>query len=418
MSLKPLAVLSLLAAVSLPAQTPLTPGQTVIGTLREGDAQTDGRYQDTYVIRGRPGERVLVRMHSEEIDPFLMSGRQRGDEWAPETLNDNAGASSDARVIAYLGDDGMVEVRATSTPAPAAERAGRYTLSVTRLGEPSIASIRPGQAVRGRLETTDHEDVTGFEDHYRIQGTPGDTIIIILESTDFNPVVALGGKSDGVVQFDAYSDDSGPGTSAALIAQIAGPEPYLMVHARVPGATGSYTLLMARGEDAVSLDGDSGNEPAWLADSVLVTADSAVATDTVFTVLVDTAWTEADSLFTDSAAVPYMPLTVGAGERVNGVLGEGTRDEDGRWFEHFIYSARAGERLRISLTSDDVDPRVAVGTGTSCDFDALAADDNRGRERHARLEWTAPESGAYVIRVTTAVPGATGSFVLRVESIP
>lgn len=417
MSLKSLAIIAVLAALPLPAQTPLTPGQTVTGTLREGDAQRNGRYYDAYVIRGRPGERVLVRMNSEEIDPLLISGHQSGGEWVEETLNDNAGASSDARVIAYLGDDGTVELRATTTPAPAAERAGRYTLSLTLLGEPSVASIRPGQTVRGRLETTDHEDVTGFEDHYRIEGTPGDTITIHLESTDFDPALALGGRSDGVVQFEAYDDDSGPGTSAALIAQIAGPEPYLLVHAFMPGTTGAYTLRIVRGADTESLDGDSDKEPAWLADSVLVTTDSAVVTDTVFTMAVDTVlWTDPA---TDSAAVmPYLPLTVAAGERVNGVLGQGAPDEDGRWFEHFIYTARAGERLRISLTSDDLDLRVAVGTGTLCHFDALAQDDGGGRDRRAQLDWTAPESGEYVIRVTTAVPGETGTFVLRVDSIP
>jgi hypothetical protein len=417
MSLKSLAVLAVLTAVPLPAQTPIAPGQTVKGTLQEGDAREDGSYYDAYVVRGRPGERVLVRMNSDDFDAFLASGRQSGDEWTQESLNDDTGGSTDARVIARIGDDGTVELRAA---AAGEDQVGRYTLGLSLLGAPSVASIRPGQTVRGRLETTDHEGVTGFEDHYRIEGTPGDTITIHLESTEFDPALALGGRYEGEVHIDAYDDDGGRGTNAALVAQIAGPEPYLLVHAFMPGTTGAYTLRIVRG--AESLDWDSGKDPAGWTDAdtaVMMTDSAAVWTDTAGLAVDTVAWTEADTLFTDSAAVmPYLPLTVAAGDRVNGVLGEGTRGEDGRWFRHFIYTARAGERLRISLTSDDLDPRVAVGTGSLCRFDALAADDGRGRDRHAQLEWTAPESGEYVIRVTTAVPGETGSFVLRVDPVP
>lgn len=419
MSLKPLAILALLAAVPLPAQTPITPGQTVSGRLEEGDRRMEGSYYDAYVVRGQPGERVLVRMHSEDLDAYLVSGREGADGWSEESSNDDAGGSTDARVIAFLGDDGTVELRA----AGGEDEVGRYTLRVTLLGTPATVPIRAGQTIRGRLETTDHEGVTGYEDHYTVQGTPGDTITVHVESSEFDPAVAMGGLHEGLVTFEAYDDDGGPGTNAALVARLGGPEPYaLVVHAFEPGSTGAYTIRVVAGADTENLDWDSDKKPAgWSdADTAVVMMDSAaVSTDTIFTMAIDTvAWTEADSMYTDSAAaVPYMPLAVAAGETVEGVLGEGSRDEHGRWFEHFIYTARAGERLRISLASDNLDPRVAVGTGTLCRFEPVAEDDNGGRDWNAELEWTAPGAGEYVIRVTTATPGETGTFVLRVQAI-
>lgn len=420
MSLKPLVALAaLLAAVPLPAQTPIAPGQTVTGRLQEGDARMEGSYYDAYVIRGPRQAAVLVTMHSDDLDAYLVSGRESGGAWEEHSSNDDAGGSTDARMIAFLGEDGTVQVRAA---AASDDEVGGYTLRVTLMGEPDAVPVRAGQTVRGRLERTDHEGVTGFEDHYAIQAAPDDTITIHVESDEFDPAVAVGGAHGGLVSFEAYDDDGGPGTNAALVVRVGGPEPYhLVVHAFDPGSTGAYTLRLAPGADVEGMDWDSKPDSTWAdTDTAVVVMDSAAEwTDTTIIMAVDTvAWTPADSLFTDSAAVPYMPFTVTAGEPVAGVLGESPPDEDGRYFEHFIYTARTGERLRISLTSESVDPLVAIGTGTFCSFDALAQDDDGGRGWNAELEWTAPESGEYVIRVTTAAPGEAGTFVLRVHSIP
>jgi hypothetical protein len=439
MSLKPLAVLALLAAAPLPAQTPIAPGQTVTGTLQEGDARMEGSYYDAYVVRGRPGERVLVRMHSEDFDAYLASGRVSDGEWSEESSDDDAGGSTDARVLAYLGEDGRVELRAAAADE---DEVGGYTLSVILLGEPPTAPVRPGQTVRGRLERTDHEGVAGYEDYYAIQAAEGDTVTIQVESGEFDAAVALGGMHRGRVFVEDFDDDGGPGTDATLATVVGGPEPYyLVVHAFMPGSTGAYTLRVLAGAHPGELEWPDDKRPtgsgaadtvAWTEADTAVVMDSIVWSDTAMVVdgvvwmdttiaaTADTvSWTEADDQFTDSAAVmPYLPRALIAGTTVEGVLDEGARDEDGRWFQHFVYTARAGERLRISLSSDEVDPRVAVGTGTLCRVDALAEDDNGGRGWNAELEWTAPASGEYVIRVTTAVPGETGIVMLRVDSLP
>jgi len=439
MSLKPLAVLALLAAVPLPAQTTLTPGQTVTGTLREGDARMEGSFYDAYVVRGPSKVPVLVTMHSDDVDAYLVSGRESGGRWEEESSNDDAGGSTDARLIAFPGEDGTVQVRAA---ASGQDEVGGYTLRVRLLGEPAAVPIRPGQTVRGRLEQTDHEGVTGYEDHYVIQAAPDDTLTIQVESAELDPAVAAGGAYGGVVSFEAYDDDGGPGTDAALVVRTGAPERYhLVVHAFVPGSTGAYTLRLLSGAHPgpVEYDRDKGSgasEPAdgatWSAVDTAVVMDSIVYADTaivaggvmsvdttiaVLTTTVPWTATEADSTAAD-VVVPLEARVVHAGEQVTGELDLGPQDEEGRFFELFTYTARAGERLRIAVISEHLDTRVAIGTGTYCRFDALAEDDDGGRGWNPELEWTAPESGEYTIRVSAAFPDEAGAFALRVHSAP
>jgi hypothetical protein len=49
-------------------------------------------------------------------------------------------------------------------------------------------------------------------------------------------------------------------------------------------------------------------------------------------------------------------------------------------------------------------------------FETLAEDDDSGGELNAELGYTVPRAGEYVIQVSTAAPGQTGPFVLRVRS--
>ncbi|HEU0298153.1 MAG TPA: hypothetical protein VFR37_01840, partial [Longimicrobium sp.] len=93
------------------------------------------------------------------------------------------------------------------------------------------------------------------------------------------------------------------------------------------------------------------------------------------------------------------------------------QDEDGAWYREFTYMATAGERLRVSVGSEHMDTRVLIGTGFDERFDAVAEDDNGGRGGNAELTWTFPYAGEYTLRVTTAIPGEAGPFILRVKSI-
>jgi hypothetical protein len=300
---------------------------------------------------------------------------------------------------------------------------------VSLLGQPSAVPIRLGQTLSGRLERTDHEGVTGYEDYYAVQGSPGDTVTIYVESDEIDPAVASGGMSDGPMFFDDYDADGGPGTNAALVTVVGGPEPYyVMVHSFVPCATGAYTLRMEAGAHpgppGYAHDEWPGSAQ-WQADSVLVTdevySDSAAVDTTIAPTTAAVPWPAADADSMASGLVDlaaYTARPVNADGWVVGTLDEVRQDEEGRYFEHFTYTARAGERLRISVTAEHLDTSVAIGTGTYLRFEPLAQDESSGREWNPELEWTAPESGEYIIRVSGAFPGEAGVFTLRVRSIP
>lgn len=141
------------------------------------------------------------------------------------------------------GDDGALELRAS---APDKDAAGEYELRLTALAEPSAGRIRPGEKV-GRLDRTDSEGLFGYEDHYLIQGPPGDTVTIYLESDEFDTSMAFGLWREDL-RLPAFDDDTGPGNDSRLTVTFAPSAAHrLVVHAVSPGETGAYTLRVLAG---------------------------------------------------------------------------------------------------------------------------------------------------------------------------
>jgi hypothetical protein len=57
------------------AQTPISTGQTINGSLSASSPKAnDGTPYDLYVLRGRKGERVRIRMESSAFDTYLAVG--------------------------------------------------------------------------------------------------------------------------------------------------------------------------------------------------------------------------------------------------------------------------------------------------------------------------------------------------------
>ena len=52
------------------------------------------------------------------------------------------------------------------------------------------------------------------------------------------------------------------------------------------------------------------------------------------------------------------------------------------------------------------------------DFDSIANDDDGLSDTHARLDWTAPDDGWYVVRARAYGPNQTGAYALTVERQP
>lgn len=124
------------------------------------------------------------------------------------------------------------------------------------------------------------------------------------------------------------------------------------------------------------------------------------------------------------------PSPVVAGEPVRGTLRAiQPRRADQTLYHIHLYAATEGERVVITLLSDDFDAYLLLGDavetiddegavfGPRRDIDgALATDDDGGGGRNARLEFTFPHTGIYYIVVNAFAKDEAGDYVLRVES--
>lgn len=388
---------ALAAAAPLAAQTTLSAGESASGTLDSGDRQMeDGAYYDVYVLRGRPGEALLVRMQSEDFDTYLHWGRGDGDDWNEEAENDDSGDGTDSRLVVRLGAAGEYQLRAAGYDEG---EVGGYTISVAAVnGDARAGRLQVGQTVRGELTESDYAGENGSEDHYVIEGAPGSQVTVYAESDEFDTYLEFGLWEGGVLQATAEDDDGAEGTNSEMVAEFGpGGEHHVVVRAYSGDESGAYTLRVVPGAVQDEWDDDGDGDPV----------DQGEDGDD-----------DGDSLGSgDFSGMGYTIVPVRAGEPVDGELDDNDpQDDDGAYYQQFTYQARAGERLTVSVSSDEVDSYVMVGTGMYDDFEPAAEDDDSGGDLNAELGWTAPEDGEYTIHVTTASPGETGAFVLRVRS--
>lgn len=101
------------------------------------------------------------------------------------------------------------------------------------------------------------------------------------------------------------------------------------------------------------------------------------------------------------------------GGSVQGVLNASDRAlEDGSYFECFALQAQAGQRVSVTLRSNDFDAFLAVVQGRDCSAgEAVETDDDSAGGTDSRVETTLG-SGPYSIRVNTLGGGETGAYTL------
>lgn len=382
-----LLVAASLAAAPLAAQTPLRVGQTVTGTLEAGDAQMEDVYFDAYLIRGRPGERVVVRMESDDFDTYLHWGNEDDGEWLDQSSDDDGGEGTNSRLVVTLGEEGEYELRASGFGE---EQEGAYRLSVTEPAAVVPGRIRAGQTVEGEITGDDAEGEEGFEDHYVFTGRRGDVVTFFVDSDEIDTYLSFGTWDDGGYSEMAADDDAGVGTNSQLVVELEESREYrLVVRSFLGEDTGPYTLRVQEGAAEFPQDEEDFDDE------------------------------EMDEELFDESEFTYQGSVIGpirAGQDVQGTLGEGADDGEElvQYYHDYTYRAAAGERLTIRVSSDEIDSYVSIGTGTGDDFSLLAEDDDSGEVLNAQLEYEVEEAGEYTIRVTSAFPDR-GPYVLHVE---
>ena len=227
----------------------LSAGQSAMGELTPLDNQRrSGKYEDQYQIQGRRGQRIELRLTSDDFDPFLLVTGPGGYQIS----NDDGDSSSlNSRMVIELPADGTYRVSATSFEPGSM---GAYRIEArqasgnARVEQPiAAASLAIGQAVDGRLDQRDTrlgEDK--FQDRYRLTGRRGDRVRIELASSEFDTVLSLQGPDGTVVSNDDMTGAQEGNTNSRLDTVLAEDGDYIVtVTSYAENGTGKYRLAMA-----------------------------------------------------------------------------------------------------------------------------------------------------------------------------
>ena len=361
------------AAVPARAQPTLRLGQTVQGRLAAGDpALTQGGRFKVYQFRAQAGVRYVVNVQSQDFDTMVRLGRNVGGITDFIASDDDGGPENDARLRFEVPAAGTYLLVAQSVRR---EGIGTFTIQLDTAGVRRAVpqDVRIGQSVRGELTEDDAdladtaepgagEDASGFHDLYRIGATAGQRLRISMGMEDAVPRVAIGTLRDD--EFVALAS-SGRETPGILVFRVPEDGEYYVQAGSRGHDTGAYALRIE-----------------------------------------------------ERRAEPQPRATpIRRGQTVSGTLREGDPQlDDGRWHDVYSYTGRAGERIRISMTSDEFDTVLILGRVVEGEFRELEtnddADDGDGTDSRITIEL--PEDGRYVIQATSFRARTEGAYRLTV----
>lgn len=111
-------------------------------------------------------------------------------------------------------------------------------------------------------------------------------------------------------------------------------------------------------------------------------------------------------------AQPGQPRLIGVGETVQGELRAGDdTGEDDSFYDAFVFEGRAGQRVAISLESKAFDAYLVLYRGD----EEMKTDDDGGDGPNARINFTLPAAGRYIILANAVNKGETGPYALKLE---
>lgn len=335
------------AVVVEPEEGQIAYGDTVEGTLDDSEAGV------TYTFEGEAGDVVTIRLESDDFDPFLVLLDEDGEE---VTVDDDGAGSLNAQISGFeLPEDGTYTIVVTSfsNRSSGTPITGDYVLTLAAGDEPVVVQsdgdeIAYGDIIEGEL-SNNAEGV-----RYTFEGEMGDEVSITLESDDFDAYLILYDEDGNELTFN---DDFGGSTDS----RISGLLPY----------SGSYTILVTSfnsvttgvgvsGEYTLTLEGDG---------QQVVTGEIEIAGQ------INSGDSRSNS--------------------VNNSMGIG-----------YTFEGRAGDVVRIALTSNDFDPYLIL---LDPDGREIAYDDDGGGGLNSQIRnFELPEDGTYTIVVSSFLTQADG----------
>jgi hypothetical protein len=452
------------SATACEATTPITVGQSLGGSLGNGDCDRSGVWTDRWSLDLTAETSVRIDLSSSSFDAFLELHYASGGLIAD---NDDAG-SLDSRIIETLAAGSYVIVARSLGQG----QSGTYQLSVAVGPDCSpIGSIEIGQSTSGRIGTTDCPfEWGGLMDSWTFELTRPTGVRIEVESDEFDEALVVTDRS-GTIQWvlDGFGPlghargdlmlESGTWTlSAVSIYETPGAyelrvdlmPPCLPGKSLVLGETYAGTIDEAdcllhdwapADSLVLELDRDTplefvakssdvapflhvrdrfGDEVAWAHTDfnpttgmptgiarMSVTLDAGFYSVYVASDGYPSPW--GDYEITVSELVCDATTTIAADTVITGSLDSGDcLGANGAYEDPYDFVVATDTTIRIDLESGAFDTYLTLKDSTGA---TVATDDDGGAGLNSRIEMQLT-AGTYVVQAGALVPGATGSYTL------
>lgn len=351
-----------------PGITPLRVGQSLTGQLVESDEPVNNRGRfHAYRFSATEGQRLLVTAESDAFDTYLVVGRQVGPVLDELKTDDDGGEDTNSRMRFTAPHTGQYLLLVQSFSE---EGTGAFTVALREAPAASTGgsrSISFGATEEGALADTDNEDEESgkFYDEYVFRGRTGQRVEVAMASEEFDTYLTLG-RLDGCDYEElATDDDGGEDTDSRLRYTLEEDGDYVIRATAFSEGEGPYTLTLR-----------------------------------------------------ERVVAERVSQAITAGETMSSELDEDdpTLESDDSYYETWTYQGRVGERLRISMESDEFDTYLAIGRMVGGEWEEIASMDDGGEGTNSLLEVTLEQDGEYVIRANSYTAEETGEYTLRVES--
>jgi hypothetical protein len=360
LSLPGVALLAL-AVGTAAAQQPqsIRVGESVRGRLIASDPRlSDGEAFHVYQFEAQRGERLVATMRSGALDSYLRLMRPVAGITEMLLSDDDSGGERDARIRWTAPTAGTYFLVAH---ALGGDSYGEYSLSLEHA--PPARAARPVEIRVGETRNGALNDASGvledagedvLYDLYSLQLRAGQRVAITMSSGEFDAYLEFG-RLNGTSVDVTDADDDGAGQTDARLRITAPADGHYGIRARAfGGGSGNYTLRV----------------------------DESVA---------------------------RTPRVLAAGQGITDQLD----DERVEW----LYRGQAGERVTITMESDEFDTYLELGRMQGGSFVMLAEndDDDDAGTTNSRLVFTLPAPGEYVVRARAFSAGG-GRYALRLVS--
>ncbi len=206
------------------------------GRLQKGDDRLpSGEFADAYTFAGRPGQRAVIELKSDDFDPYVFVRSPSGEQFD----NDDFGDDSNRSLLSLdLSEQGQYRVTVTSY---AQGETGAYSLSID-VGASSAITARVDHP--GELEAGDETLTSGeYVDEYLFQGEPGQHVSINLHSRTFDTYLILRDPNGEQTENDD-ADDGTVGHSNLEVDLTESGMHRVLVTSYDTGETGAYVLTI------------------------------------------------------------------------------------------------------------------------------------------------------------------------------